>query len=622
MHPLISQAKNYEYVTTKARAWELLRGLKDEVYALDFETTALFPHEGEIRLSSIAGYGQKFLLDHFYCGDFAEFADFIAKREWAVFQAPFEGRWIDYHSDPIWVTLYDVQNLRKAKLGGAPLSLAIMCQRDLDLTLDKTEQKGMWGLPVLTQQQKDYAMLDSVATFALWEHWNDEITDDQWRGAMVLNDAWRATAEMEDTTLYLDVDWHAPLLAWWTKKRDLAERYLRKWVSTDEIANLQSGKQISDFLKANLPEEVVRVWPQTPKTKVLNTERDTLKLFSFRLGYPLSRWLAALMLFKKYSKYISTYGQTLIDAQNRLGHIPSRFNLAQAATGRYSSSSYNLQNIPRNFRVRRSFCSPTYKILTAFIEKHGRLPSRGETIQLVKMVMADYKSIEIRVLAELSGDAQLLHDAIYGDTHARSAAQINGIDFDYFWSVLKGPASALQKRFKELRAKAKAFTFQLLYGAGYAALAIVLRCTDEEAMAAVQAWAKLYPKAYHYRQYIFEVMSRDGFIPVCDGRTIYVAKPDRTMPVAANYPVQGAAASVMCRAVYHVHKIVWESALQIRLAATVHDEILMMSNLEVAEDAERMLIEGMTQGWLDIFPGTNTENLLEHVIGDHWGEKP
>lgn len=604
--------QQYEYVTSSKRAWELLKSLDPgEVHALDFETTELRPEDGVVRMTSICGHGKCFTIDHFKAMPFEDIAEWMSKREWAVFAIGFEGDWIDYYADNIDVQLYDIGHMRRAKMGGGPLWLKTIAKRDLKIELDKEEQSSNWSAPELTKSQIDYAMLDAVVTWLAWLHWCNELTPMQWDGFLVINDAWRGTKEMELTGLQLDIAYHTDLLSWWTLKRDTAERYLRKWTPPHVISNLNSKPQLSEFFRTQiLDDKSYQAWPKTGKRQQLNLERDTLRQAAHRLPYPQSRWVGALIIFNKFNKYISTYGQKLIDAQLKWGLVTSRFNMAQAITGRYSSSNFNLQNIPRNPVVRRSFIAR---------RTHG---------SAAKLVMADYSSIEVRVLAELSGDAKLLEDAIYGDVHARSAAAIFKIDFNYFVEVLGSddPKYANVKPiFKDMRSRSKAFTFQLLYGAGAAALAVVLRCTDDAAQEAIAAWATTYPKAYHYRTIMFEQMMHSGFLPVCDGRTIFVFKQDRSMPVAANYPVQGAAASVMYRAVYHVHKTLWYSQCRCRMAATVHDELLMYAAEEDAEQSAAILIDGMIKGWLDIFPNTNTENLVgkgnKATIGEHWGEK-
>lgn len=616
------EAADARWIENAADANKFLNSLDCEtIRALDFETTSLFPqHGGVIRLSIITDDSGTTIIDHFKAMPFALVADEFAKRKWAVFNATFEGRWIDYFTEGgdyhYKVELLDVQFLRKAKLGGGPLSLAIMAKRDLKYEMDKSQQNSGWHQADLSSEQKIYAAIDGVVTWKLLCKWDDELTDDQYNGALVLNSAWRGTYEMEDCGLQLDIPYHQGLINLWTVKNKTAERYLRKHTGPDLIKNLNSNKQIGDFLKEHVLDAVsLASWPKTEKKGELDVSKDVLRMAAHRAPYPFSRWLAALMVYNKTRKYLSTYGEKFINKQRLAGKITSRFNMAQAITCRYSSSSENLQNIPNSPVVRRSF-----------------ITARSPTGREIKLVMADYSSIEVRVLAELSGDEHLLHDAIYGDVHSRSASAIFKIDFDEFVRVLKekdpnNPEQLnprydnIRPLYKSMRTRAKSFTFQLLYGAGYAALAIVLRCTDEEAAHAVEAWAQLYPKAYAYRQLMFEQMTQTGYLPVCDGRTIFVFKNERTMPVAANYPVQGAAASVMYRAVYHVNRDLIETDMNARLAASVHDELLIFSWEECALECKALLVGAMKKAWLDIFPGTSTDNLLEAGIGDSWAEK-
>ena len=607
----------------------------DEAYALDFETTDLLPEHGSVRITTIVGYNAAFMIDHWFVA-FQDIVQELANRTWWVFNSLFEGNWIDYYAENDHVTLWDVQHLKKAKMGGGPTSLAIMAKQDLGYTMNKTEQKGDWGQKELTSEQWTYAAIDGFVTYDLALHWLEETDDKIWNGFLVINDAWRGTLEMELNALHVDVEYHQKIVKLWQTKHDTAERYLRKWTPPNIIANLRSRKQLSDFLKAQLDDKSIAVWPKTgksgekaPEKQQLSTESNVIRHAAHRTQYPFKRWLAALLIFNYYEKYLGTYGDKLIWHMQVRGHIPTRFNMAQAITGRYSSSAENLQNIPRSAVVRRSFTplplnrGVSYDDMVRVIKRYKET---GEVLQdIVVLVMADYSSIEVRVLAEVSGDAQLRQDAIYGDVHSRSASQIFNIDYDYFKEVIdsdgKGRYANVYPDFKNKRSRAKAFTFQLLYGAGASALAIVLNCDDDDANAAIMAWASLYPTAYHYRQYMFEVMHNTGFLPVQDGRTIFVWKNDRTMPVAANYPIQGAAASVMYRAIYHTSNWLRSADKPIELCATVHDELLLYSRLSCADYAKQQLERRMIRGWSDIFPNTDTTKLVDAKIGASWGDK-
>jgi DNA polymerase I-like protein with 3'-5' exonuclease and polymerase domains len=855
----------YQLVTARpsVRAAIAAIAADGDVHALDFETTGLRPEDAEVRLTCICGPAGSYVIDHFASGvPFVDVAaDLAAACAWAVFNAGFEGRWFDDATGGPDVTLYDVGVMSKAKLGGRPLALADMVKRDLKKERDnKHLQVSDWSQPELSREQYDYGFEDAEDTYALWELWRADLSPGQWRGFRILNDAWRATAEMEDTGLLLDVAHHEKLIRTWELRRGVAERYLRKYTPESVIENIRSKKQLSDFLKTVLDETSIRAWPSTAKTEQLQTTRTQLRQASYRTPYPFSRWLAALMVFNRADKYLSTYGETLLTKQalSQDGRIHGRFNIAQAVTCRYSSSSPNAQNIPRNPKVRRSF-----------------IAAPG-----TEMVLADYSGIELRVLAEVSDDARLRQDVIFGDVHAESAITLFRQPRDEFMARLKAKDPAA----KEMRSKAKAFSFQLCiaedqlvltdqglipiqqvdrsmkvwdgiewvrhdgviykgtqevidhdglvatpdhkvfctdgtirpfhhvacaqdglrvtrtavadvplrdvriytqqpgddaqgahygvemsrvrqgpeevvaqhagrarqsvhvseesetpgrlrsvsnsdvailcgegalqaprgelealrparnrdeiqgqpgihrrvaaaisgpdcggfgplaggphrqqralrtrqhsvggsagkplkqarvydilnagprrrftvsgqlvsncYGAGNAALAVVLRCSDDEAGKFVEAWANRYPNAYALRYKMFDQMMDTGFLPVFSGRTIFVHRNDRSLPVAANYPIQAAAADVMYRAVTRMGDLMWELDYPARVMASVHDELLLLCKDGHGEDLEQHLQEQMRQAWLDIFPGSATDNLIESAVGMSWAAKP
>ena len=595
----------FEIVMGRARGLEiieLIRKTDGATHALDFETTALRPTDGDVRITSICGPAGNFVFDHYQCGPFSDYAeDFTEICDWAVFNAGFEGRWFDYEAGPV-VVLHDVGVMSKAKLGGRPLSLAKQVTRDLSKVRDnKSLQVSDWSLPELTTEQYIYAFEDAYDTYRLFEMWDEELTDGQYVGYLTMNNCWRGVVDMEDTGFTIDVKHHRMLIDMWTRHRDVAERVLRKYTPESVISNLRSKPQLSDFLRATLDEHSVSNWPQTDKTHQLQTTRDILRQMSFRVPYPFSRWMAALMVFNRADKYISTYGEKLLTAQELAGRVYDRFNIAQAVTCRFSSSgAMNAQNIPRNPLVRSSFIAPKGTV----------------------MVIADYSGIELRVLAEVSGDEQLKQDVIFGNVHAESAITIFGFDSAVFYTALK----EYEGWAKEARTKAKAFSFQLTYGAGVSALALVLRCSDEEAAAYVELWAKRYPKAYAFRHTMFEIMEATGFLPVQSGRTIYVPKKKRTLPVASNYPIQGAAGDVMYAAITkferHMNSVYADADIPCSMLATVHDELLLLSLPENAQRMENDLVRIMTDAWLEIFPNTAIDNLVESAYGNSWAAKP
>ncbi len=609
------------YIMERSEAIEALQSLGDKPVALDFETTGLRPPFGRVRLTNIyhPDHGV-ILIDHKFAGSFEDLIRYYAGPFWIVYNAKFEANWFNEACGGLMGDEYaiiDVDFLAKSKLGGHPSSLARMVKRDLGMVMDKEEQLSDWSQERLTAGQLNYASLDAIYTWLLYEYWIAELTVEQREAAFIFQDAVLPTVECEQTGMELDVDLHMNNIEKWKMKQAIALRRVRKWTNETLLPNPGSDKQVSDLIKGQLDDAAFASWPKTEKSAKKPKEQQQLALnrkivqpLAAKAEYPFSRWLNALLRFRYYRKYLSTYGETLVTKQHLEDGISYRLNIAQAGTGRYSSSSINIQNIPRAVWVRRAFRAPPgFKWL----------------------IVADYSGIEIRVLAELSGDEVLLQDAIYGDVHAGSASAIYAIDLDELLEILNEPDpeetgiqhSPQYYRFKEMRSKAKGFTFQNIYGAAAAAVSIVLKCSVQEAEAALRKWAERYPKAYNYRYQVYDHMMQDGFLPVVDGRTIYVTKPDRTLPVASNYGVQGAAASVMYRAMHHVYTLRNERVNRhlVRMCATVHDELLLaVADDEYIDDAKDILVTGMIRGWLDIFPGTDTTNLVEAKHGLTWGD--
>lgn len=609
------------YIMERSEAIAALQSLGNKPVALDFETTGLMPPFGRVRLTNIyhPDHGV-ILIDHLFAGSFEDLIRYYKNPFWVVYNAKFEANWFNEAFNnhmPDDYALIDVDFLAKSKLGGYPSSLARMVRRDLGVFLDKEEQNSDWSQERLTASQLNYAALDAIYTWKLYEYWVGEITNEQREAAFIFQDAVLPTVECEQTGMVLDVDLHMDNINKWKMKQAIALRRVRKWTNETLLPNPGSDKQVSDLIKGQLDDTSFAAWPKTEKSQKkakaeqqLALSRKIVQPLAAKSEYPFSRWLNALLRFRYYRKYLSTYGETLVTKQYLEDAITYRLNIGQAGTGRYSSSSINIQNIPRAVWVRRAFLPP-----------HG----------FKYFVVADYSGIEVRVLAELSGDKVLLQDAIYGDVHAGAASAIFSIDLDEFLAIINEPdpeETGIQHtpqyyRYKEMRSRSKPFTFQNIYGAAAPALSIALKCSISEAEDALRKWAERYPKAYNYRYQIFDHMMQDGFLPVVDGRTIYVMKPDRSLPVAANYGVQGAAASVMYRAMYHVWKLRNERVNRhlVRLCATVHDELLLaVAGDEWVDEAKDILTTGMIRGWLDIFPGTDTMNLVEAKHGLNWGD--
>ncbi|MBA4377161.1 MAG: hypothetical protein C0395_00600 [Gemmatimonas sp.] len=256
---------------------------------------------------------------------------------------------------------------------------------------------------------------------------------------------------------------------------------------------------------------------------------------------------------------MGTYVDALVQLVNRDdGLVHTSFNQAVAATGRLSSSDPNLQNIP----VRT---------------ENGRLIRRAFVPRDPGAVFlsADYSQIELRLLAHLSGDAELIatfHAA--GDVHRRTAALINGL-----------PEAEVTT---QMRSRAKAINFGVIYGMGARALARRITVSVREAAAFIDAYFRTYPGVRDYVAATREAARRDGFVTTMSGRRrplpdIASDDPRRRSlaeRMAVNTPIQGAAADLIKQAMLRVDRELRHGGSRALLLLQVHDELL----LEVPRD--------------------------------------
>jgi DNA polymerase-1 len=596
----------YELITTRAA---LVRALLkcETATALDFETTSLRPSDGRVRLAQLRNDEVRCVIDFDQIpGGFVACAVlFVGLGPWVVFYSGFELRW--FLAAGATPDIVDVGHLRRARMGGGRFSLADMVLWDLEQKLAKDEQVSNWAAPELSVSQLEYAIRDADVTFELWEHWKAKTTEAHDRAAQLLDDMTLGVIEMEEAGMLLDRRAHLDLVTRWEQIRDDLAAQVRALISEDEVPNLNSNPQFSDFFARIFPDRVLAVWPKTEKTNQLEISGDALaKMAGLFPGTPVEAALDALSRYRKISKYLSSFGNTMIDAAARApdGRVRARFNVGAARTNRFSSSGPNLQQMPRDkmlfaddqdqTRVRKSFIAPAGSLLVSY----------------------DYSAIEMRVLALLSGDDQLLEDVVFGDVHSEVAAVIAGHKIDK-----KTPEG------KTARSKAKGVSFGIIYGSAAAGLSITMRTSLEKAQSYIDFWGDRYKRAFAYRFQMQEQAKETGYLTMCDGGTIYLGKRNADLPKCANYPVQRAALSVMARAITR-HKATLDELRgsgelhpeRTRLLATIHDALIDEALETQAEIVKRAMAEDMTAGYLDFFPGAPTDNLIEGGVGPNWAD--
>ena len=345
-----------------------------------------------------------------------------------------------------------------------------------------------------------------------------------------------------------------------------------------EDFNINSPKQLGEILFGKLG------LPGGKKTKTgYSTAAEVLEKLA--PDYPI---VEEILEYRGLAKLKSTYADGLAVYIGPDERIHSNFNQTITATGRISSTEPNLQNIPMRMELGR-------RIRKVFVPDEGCL-----------FMDADYSQIELRVLAHLSGDEQLIEayrtDA---DIHRITASKVFHTPFE--------EVTDLQRR------NAKAVNFGIVYGISSFGLSQDLSITRKEAEEYINQYFETYPKVKEFLNRLVEDAKKQGCVTTMFGRRRPVPELSSSNfmqrsfgeRVAMNSPIQGTAADIIKIAMLEVWRGLKEAGLKTRLILQVHDELLLEVPVEEKEAAEKILSEKMRSA---------AKLAVELVIDLHTGE--
>ena len=346
--------------------------------------------------------------------------------------------------------------------------------------------------------------------------------------------------------------------------------------------NLNSPKQLGEALfdKLGLP-------PRKKTARGYSTDAETLE--SLRAYSPA---VDDILKYRTYSKLLSTYVEGLLKALGPDGRIHSTFIQTEARTGRISSTEPNLQNIP----VRTKLGSEMRKF---FVAKPGYV-----------LLDADYSQIELRILAHISGDKVMQTAFLKGeDIHTRTAAQVMGI-----------PTSMVTP---QIRSRAKAVNFGIVYGQQAYGLSQSLRIPFYEAKEMIDRYFEVHPGVRTYLDDVVAQAHKDGYATTLFGRRRYIpelkaknaAQRSFGERTAMNHPMQGTAADIIKLAMRQVQDELVTRDLGTRLMLQVHDELdLSVPESEVEEVSD--LLASVMESVVEL----SVPLLVDVSAGANWAE--
>lgn len=467
--------------------------------------------------------------------------------------------------------------------------IASLAQAELELVLPdpygpgakgKAREVALSTLP--TERVAAHAAAVAQVAFALSEKLRKSL--DRVGGAKLLHEIEiplaRVLADVESTGVRLDVEKLAGQARHVDEELASVETKCREIVGHD--LSLSSPRQLETVLFDELGLRVIK------KTKTArSTDHEVLEELS--LDHPLP---AAILEHRMLAKLKSTYLEALPREVAVDGRIHTRFNQAVAATGRLSSNEPNLQNIPIRTELGRA-------IREAFVPRDGW-----------RMMSADYSQIELRVLAHLSHDPELVEAfGANDDVHARTATAL----FDV-------PREGVTR---EMRGRAKTVNFAVIYGQTEFALARNLKIDRKEAARYIEAFFERYAGVAKYmHKVVDEARAEGGVVHTLFGRRRVVSdlgSPNYNLRTAAervvrNTPIQGTSADILKKAMLGIADAMNTQGFAAKMLLTVHDELVFEFPPEEHEALTNLVRDTMSNVvTLDV------PLLVEVGTGDSWG---
>ncbi len=446
-------------------------------------------------------------------------------------------------------------------------------------------QMSMRQVPV--EKVVQYAGEDADITLQLGEYFRPKLKEEGLEKLYTEMEEplMKVLVELEYNGINLDVGY----LEAYSKELDVIIKAAQAEIYKDAGApfNISSPKQVGEVLfdKMGLPYR----WKKTKSGQYSTSEE---KLAEMADDFEI---VNKILKYRSYSKLKSTYVDALPNMVNpKTGRIHSSFNQALTATGRLSSNNPNLQNIPIRTPEGR-------KVREAFI------PRSEEYILLA----ADYSQIELRLIAELSGDEAMLEAFQKGqDIHQATAARV----YD----------KTLEEVTPDERRNAKTVNFSIIYGAGATNLSQQLGIPRKEASQLIKKYFARYQGLKTYMDKVVEQAKQDGFVTTLMGRRRHLRDINSKNGMirshaernAVNTPIQGTAADMIKMAMIKVQKALTDGNFKTKMILQVHDELVFDMHKSEAETVMPLIEKNMKEA----MPGLKVPILVGMDTGANWLE--
>ncbi len=558
----------------------------EPVIAIDTETTGLDPYRSRLRLLQLATPGKIRIIDCFRVGreHFEPLRAVLSspKPVKIAHNARFDGRFLCCHLGIRLDGIFDTYLASLLLSAGSEVDrhgLEPVVQRYLGRPLSKEAQLSDWS-GELSRAQLDYAARDAAILLPLYEVLRDRLDEmDLLVAADLEFDCIMPVASIELAGVHLDIARWREQIARNREAHERVERELHQDLSAgaSQMSLFGAPEPINLDSPAQVREALTRLGIELDDTR-------EGRLHSLAGQYPV---IARLLEHRHLAKCLSSFGENILEFINPVtGRIHPDYRQIGSPTGRLTSSSPSLQQIPHTPEYRSCFSAPA-----------GR-----------KLIIADYSQIEMRILAEFSRDEALLTALDGGaDLHRQTAARMFGLQVNQITD--------------RQRESAKGLNYGLIYGMGAEGLAARLDVSVVEARGLIERYFEAYPRVARWLEDAGEEAVQVGRARTASGR-LWIFRLDPTDPaqqatlrrLGRNAPIQGTSSDLFKRAI-----TLLDEALGGRdafIVNSIHDELVVEAAEAVAGDIAPIVSRTMISAAREFLPCVPVE--VDLIVADHW----
>ena len=565
---------NYQLIKTEEGLRTAIESISaHQVVGLDTETTELDPYVGRLRLVQLATPSGVHIidLDAFGSGDYRNSSALAPLRKLlsaarpikiahnAKFDAKFIKHCLGADLNGVFDTLLASQLVSAGDIEERH-GLDTVASRYLNEAVDKTERLSNWNFE-LSEAQLEYAARDAAILIPLREKLFERLKSDSLMDVARLEfDCIMVVAEMELIGFYMNKDRWLEQLAIVDKRRNQLAEELQSVLAEESTQGTLFGGPQRDDINLDSHQQLTKALERLGIT--LPDSTRNWKLQPLAAEYPV---IGTLLEYRTVQKALTSYGQNMIDLINPTTHrLHADFRQIGAPTGRFSCTNPNIQQVPHAVEYRRCFSG----------YPAGR-----------KLIIADYSQIELRILAEFSGDRAFINAFESGaDLHKVTAAEVFGVGVDQVN--------------REQRDFAKRLNFGVVYGIGAQRFSIMTGLGVPEAENVLRKYFATYRGLDTYLHEAAERAVRERQARTGSGRLVRFRYDDQdrqqismTKRNGKNTPIQGTSADILKRALRLLKDELRGTNAQI--VNIIHDEIVVEADAGEAEDVAKRVERAM-----------------------------